>query len=221
MTLGFRRSALSCGATEPHEGRSDRSPPGRDIQHQDRPRSGSSVACGSMCGAADEQGRRTRRRQGGNVTFGPLGPSSVTGFHPQMPALRYVIAPSTPSRSRMPPITATCQPDPLTRRPRSRRQIQALRHDPCSRKEWAVAQEVPLCVAPALACYRSRSGDRRGQREGGRHGVYVGVDGCQSVRSVRDGSSVCRGRPDYSAFVSNIVRKLTGSIPPWRPTTPS
>ena len=29
------------------------------------------------------------------------------------------------------------------------------------------------------------------------------------------------GRPDYSAFVSNIVRQLTGSIPPWRPTTPS
>ena len=30
----------------------------------------------------------TRRRQGGNVTFGPLEPSSVTGFHPQMLALR-------------------------------------------------------------------------------------------------------------------------------------
>ena len=29
------------------------------------------------------------------------------------------------------------------------------------------------------------------------------------------------GCPDYSAFVSNIGRKLTGSIPRWRPTTPS
>ncbi len=28
-----------------------------------------------------------------------------------------------------------------------------------------------------------------------------------------------KGRLDYSAFVSDIVRKLTGSIPPWRPTT--
>lgn len=41
--------------------------------------------------------RRTRRRQGGNVTFDPLGSSSVTSFHPQMPALRSVIAPSAPS----------------------------------------------------------------------------------------------------------------------------
>ena len=28
------------------------------------------------------------------------------------------------------------------------------------------------------------------------------------------------GPPDYSTFVSNIGRKLIGSIPRWRPTTP-
>ena len=30
-----------------------------------------------------------------------------------------------------------------------------------------------------------------------------------------------KGGPDYSASVSGIVRKLSGSIQPWRPTTPS
>jgi hypothetical protein len=43
-----------------------------------------------------------------------VGSSSVTGFHPQMPALRSVIAPSAPLEPSMPPNRPACQPRSTT-----------------------------------------------------------------------------------------------------------